>query len=227
MYRKVSVPATTPRSVRAFIATVCDVYLADVHAMLRLPCSDAGITQACNFAVAATLLNAISGASVVLYEPPANNIRGAGRKFKGLAREFYPWRLEPTGFVKDGDRGSRLLYNTFRNPMSHAFGFQEKNPRGPINITRVAGNGFTEQELEDIETSTWRPGLRLGGAGTLLVNQATNEVSLNGEAFYWGIREMFNNICSDANRMRAAAAYLDPLLVQNDQNQANDRIVLH
>lgn len=67
-----TVDAATPRAVRAFISQVMDVYLADIHAMLRLPRPEVNITEGCNFSIVAVLMNVISGVSVVLYEPPAN-----------------------------------------------------------------------------------------------------------------------------------------------------------
>lgn len=210
MYRPIVLDAATPRSVRAFTASVCDVYLADVHAMLRLPSVDAQITQTCNFAITACLMNAISGASVVLYEPPPNG-QQTGRKFKETLENFYPWNLEPRDCVRSAADGAKILYDTFRNPIAHAFGFQNQAPQGTISITRVAGNGFTEQELEDIEQAAWRPGLRLGGNGTLRLDGATQSLALNAESFYWGSREMLRRLSADANRMRNAAAYLDPL----------------
>jgi hypothetical protein len=212
MYHPIAFDPATPRSVRAFIASVCDVYLADVHAMLRLPNVDAQITQACNFAITACLMNAISGASIVLYEPPPNR-QDTGRKFRETLENFYPWNREPHDCIRNAADGAGILYYTFRNPMAHAFGFQNQAPQGTVSITRVAGHGFTEQELEDIEQAAWRPGLRLGGTGTLRRDAVTESLALNAESFYWGVREMLRRLTADANRMRNAATYLDPLLV--------------
>ncbi len=213
MYRPIVLEAAIPRSVRTFMNTVCDVYLSDAHTMLRLPRPEVEITQACNFAIAASLMNVISGASVVLYKPPPNN-QGAGVKFKEVVRDFYPWDGEPWGCIRDGTVAADILYYTFRNPMAHAFGFQDNAPQGPINVSRVGGNGFTEQELEDIESADARPGLRLGGGGTLHRDDNTHAISLNIEPFYWGVREMLRRLCASEARMLAAAAHLDPMLIQ-------------
>src|SRR5436853_3444854 len=81
MYRTAMVDGATPHSARVLVARVSDLFLMDVHAMLRLPRGDVGITQACNFTIASTLMNFISGVSVTLFEPPADR-QGTGRKFR-------------------------------------------------------------------------------------------------------------------------------------------------
>ena len=67
MFRPTTVDAATPRAVRTFISQVMDVFLADIHAMLRLPRPEVNITERCNFSIVAVLMNVISGVSVVLH----------------------------------------------------------------------------------------------------------------------------------------------------------------
>src|SRR5688572_9387491 len=105
MFNRTSVAHETPRTVRAFVDEVVDMYLADVHAMLRLPRPEAKITEACNFAIAAVLLNVISGVSVILYKPGTS--RGdRGRLFRETAEAFYPWDAEPSGAIADPVEGT-------------------------------------------------------------------------------------------------------------------------
>jgi len=205
------VDAATPRAVRAFISQVMDVYLADVHAMLRLPRPEVAITESCNFSIVAVLMNVISGVSVVLYEPPPNR-QATGRKFLETARGFCPWNTEPVGAINNPDEGAQILYDSFRNPMAHAFGFQEPEPPGPLSVTRFPGPGLAEADLETIETSIGRPNQMLRGAPTLMRDPVTQALNLNVESFYWGVRELLRRLTADAARMAVAERYLGPML---------------
>lgn len=211
MFRPTIVDDGTPHAVRTFIRQVFDVYLRDVHAMLRLPRPEVQITEGCNFAISAVLMNVISGVSVVLYEPPATRQHTA-RKFKDTARDFYPWNTEPMGAVDNQREGAEILYSVFRNPMAHAFGFQEPEPLGPSNITRFPGPGLTEDDLEQIEVSTTRPTPALRNAPTLVRHPDTHRLDLNVESFYWGVRELLRRLTADATRMAAAEECLGPML---------------
>jgi hypothetical protein len=201
----------TPHSVRVLIDRVSNMYLMDVHAMLRLPRPEVQITEACNFTISSALMNFVSGISVTVFEPPAARQR-TGQKFKGLLRNFYPWDTEPAGAINDPQDGAETLYTLFRNPMAHALGFQDPEPPGPISITRFPGEGFTEQNLELIETSIPRPTTLLRDAPTLRRIVATHTLQLNAEALYWGIREMVRRLTADGGRMTVADAYLRPML---------------
>ena len=81
---------------------------------------------------------AIAHVSVVLYEPPANR-RATGRKFIETVREFYPWDAEPLGAFNNAGESAEILYGSFRNPMAHAFGFQEPEPRWRPEHDAVSG----------------------------------------------------------------------------------------
>jgi hypothetical protein len=211
VFHPIPVDPATPSAVRTFIRQVTDVYLADVHAMLRLPRPEVNITEACNFSIVAVLMNAISGVSVVLYAPPANR-QATGRKFIETARDFYPWDSEPSGALTKAGEGAEILYGSFRNPMAHAFGFQDPEPVGALSVTRFPGPGLAEADLEAIETSLGRPTETLRGASTLARDPATRALSLNVESFYWGVRELLRGLTADAARMAAAEAYLSPML---------------
>ena len=140
MFHPTTIDAATPPAVRAFIIQVMDVYLADIHAMLRLPRPEVDIAEGCNFSIAAVLMNVISGVSVVLYEPPPNR-QETRRKFLETGMDFYPWDTEPVGAISNPDDGAEILYNSFRNPMAHAFGFQDPEPPGALNVTRFPPPG--------------------------------------------------------------------------------------
>jgi hypothetical protein len=123
---------------------------------------------------------------------------------------FYPWDTEPTAAINDPKRGATILYETFRNPMAHALGFQDPEPPEAIRITRFPGEGLNDQDLEAIETSVQRPSAVLGGAPTLRTNDGA--IELNAESFYWGAREMVRRLTADSARMARADAFLRPLL---------------
>ena len=211
MFHPTTVDPATPRAVRAFISQVTDVYLADIHAMLRLPRPEVNITEACNFSIVAVLMNAISGVSVVLYEPPPNR-QATGRKFVETARDFYPWDAEPLGALTNAGECAEILYSSFRNPMAHAFGFQDPEPVGALSVTRFPGPGLAEADLEGIETSLRRPTETLRGASTLVRDPTTQALSLNVESFYWGVRELLRRLTANVGRMAAAEAHLSPML---------------
>jgi hypothetical protein len=211
MFHPATVDAATPHVVRIFIRQVMDLYLCDVHAMLRLPRPEVGITEGCNFTVVAVLMNMVSGLSVVLYEPPPNR-QAAGRKFRETAAGFYPWDVEPAGAINDPEKGAEILYHTFRNPMAHAFGFQDPEPVGPLRITRFPPPGLEESELATIETSDGRPNESLRGAPTLFRDPVTKGLSLNVESLYWGVRELLRRLTADAERMAIAETHLSSIL---------------
>jgi hypothetical protein len=211
VYRSAIVDPATPHSARVLVARVSDLFLMDVHAMLRLPQPDVGITEACNFTIASALMNFISGVSVTLFEPPADR-RNTGRKFRDVVTAFYPWNAEPLSGITNPQQGAAILYETFRNPMAHALGFQDPEPPGPISITRFPGDGFTEADLDTIETSVNRPDVLLRQAPTLRRIDATQAIELNAESFYWGARELVRRLTADVRRMAAAEAYLKPML---------------
>jgi hypothetical protein len=211
MFQPTIVHPKTPTAVRAFVGQVMDLYFTDVHAMLRLPRPEVDISQACNFAIAAVLMNVISGISTVLYALPPSR-KDTGRKFQQALRDFFPWDAEPAYGVRDPDQGGKIVYETLRNPMAHASGLQDPEPFGPVSITRFPPPGLSETDLEEIETSRERPHERLPGAPTLMTDPVTTGLSLNVEALYWGVRELLRRLTADAVRMAAAEIYLGPML---------------
>lgn len=180
----------------------------DAHAMLRLPRPEVHITEGCNFALSAVLLNAISGLSVVLYAPPADG-KNTGRKFRQAARAFYPWDTEPADAVRSGTIGSRILYTGFRNALVHGLGFQDPEPPIPTVVTRIPGVGMSRVALRALEEATDRPA-SLQAVPTLRTSAGRTE--LNAEALYWGVRQLVFRLTADAARVAAAEAYLGPML---------------
>ena len=178
--------------------------------MLRLPQPAVDITAACNFACAAVLLNLISGVSVVLYDPlddqrPRRERKGRGRLFKEAVESYYPWDAEPENGIV-GPQGADLLYDSFRNPLTHAIGRHDR--REPLKITRFKDTGLSEGELDLIERSgSARPSVALWQTPTL-ARDLDGKLGLQVEALYWGVREMIRRITASSERMAIAEEQL-------------------
>jgi hypothetical protein len=213
MYLPVVVAPNTPAVVRQVLAQTCDLYLHDVHAMLRLPFPSTGITVACNFSAAAVLMNIVSGISATLYEP-GNQARQAGSKFRGVLRDFYPWDLEPADQATVSEAAAKVIYKIFRNPMAHALGFQEPGGgKAQIFIRRMPKGGefgLGDYVLGLIERSLERPNDELWNVPTL--HHDPPRTSLFVEPFYWGVREMIRRLTHDTVRMEKAEAFLQPFM---------------
>ena len=210
MFLPTRVDPGTPHAVRVFVDQVVDLYLMDVHAMLRLPRPEVSITEGCNFAIAAVLLNVISGVSVVLFKPGTEG-GDRGQLFRETTSRLYPWDKEPAGAIRDPAEGAKLLYQSFRNPLAHAFGLQDPEPAEPLKIARFKTPGFAEDELKAIEESTERPNDALWNVPTL-ARDADRTLSLQVEPFYWGVRELVRALTADADRMAVAERYLTSML---------------
>jgi hypothetical protein len=109
--------------------------------------------------------------------------------------------------IRSPEVAAELLYNYFRNPMVHSFGFQDPEPEGAIRITRLPGDGYDEAGLEALERSEARPQLP-----PTLMRGVDRGVSLQVEPFYWGVREMFRSLTADRALMQIADKHLSKML---------------
>ena len=125
-YRCLQLSPSTPMVVRDFVTrTIEDLCFSDVHAMLRLPLPDNGITAGQNFAITQLLMAVVSGVSITLYD----NVGGSGPLFMGVVEKFFPWDEEPSNDV-ERNTAAGIIYNVFRNPLSHGAGvFTEKRDK--------------------------------------------------------------------------------------------------
>jgi signal transduction histidine kinase len=108
-YKLLTIDPQTPPRVKALIQSVENHFFRDVHTMLRLPMPEHELPAGCNFAITQVLAAAVSGISVTLYSDKG----GAGARFKGLLRDFYPWSLEPGNAVKPDAGGVSPEYMEF------------------------------------------------------------------------------------------------------------------
>lgn len=121
-YRCLQLSPSTPMVVRDFITrTIEELCFSDVHAMLRLPLPENGITAGQNFAITQVLMAVISGVSITLYD----NVGGSGPLFMDVVEKFFPWDEEPSNDVKP-KAAACIIYELFRNPLTHAAGIFTK-----------------------------------------------------------------------------------------------------
>jgi hypothetical protein len=171
--------------------------------MLRLPDFDLGLLAGCNFAITQVLAAAVSGISVTLYRQNG----GSGIRFKGLLKDYYPWAKEPGNMVLP-EAGANVIYSVIRNPLTHDLGLDLENKRQgqKIVIKRLSTDnkrkGLPEHFIEQLESpnrpSPMSPTVRvLSGKTIVLV-----------EAFYWGVRQMVEQLSYDIPRIKSAETFL-------------------
>ena len=165
-----------------------DMLLGDVHAMLRLPLKEEGLTHGCNFAAATVLVEIIGGVSATLFQHSG----GPGEKYKTLLRNWYPWDSEG---VTDHAVASHMLYKFMRNPLAHELGIAEK--KGGIGKS----NGLPEDLIERLELSPAPPSNR-----TIQWIPSEDILHLNVDTLYWGTRVMIQLLTEDAAMMKKAEA---------------------
>lgn len=217
VYRPIPLPPDTPPMVQQVVRGAVEPLLLDVNVMLRLPQppqTPPGV--GCNLAIANVLLAVVSGVSAVLYSTRG----GSGKVFQDFLVDFYPWGLEPhkTNLVTGAD-AARILYEEFRNPLTHSSGTPVFDVRGEsrrqyiadkprLQISRVAfdthpDRGLPEQKLLELNADgTNRP-------WWLPVTLAKDEKLrvLTVESLYWGIRRAIQTLCSDSSRTAAAVQF--------------------
>jgi hypothetical protein len=196
------VPATGCPRVQNFIVGLLDRHFTDVRAMLQLPRPDIGIRASCNFGVASTLCNLLSGISTTIYKPAdllheAQSNCGAGRAFQGLIRDFFPY--QPHGAVDF----PRELYEYARNPLVHALGLANAAPPvvslllGRVLHVPHPDSGWTDHELNDLESGRYNmtvPGVEINSQGW----------ALYADSFYFDVIELLRRLTADAAQMQAA-----------------------
>ncbi|HXP86111.1 MAG TPA: hypothetical protein VN841_15410 [Bryobacteraceae bacterium] len=164
--------------------------LGDVHAMLRLPLKEEGLTHGCNFAAATVLVEIIGGVSATLFQYNG----GTREKYRRLLEHWYPWDAEG---CTDRAAASHLLYKFIRNPLAHELGIGKK--RGGFRKS----NGLPEELIERLELSPAPP-----SNPTIESSSSEVGVQLSVDTLYWGTRVMIQRLTEDAPMMKKAEAYL-------------------
>ena len=191
-----------PRRVTSLVRRMERQYLGEVHCMLRLPIPNYRLTGAGGLPIAQVLLNAVSGVSTTLYQHKG----GSGAQFKGLLQTHYPWDLEPPGAPLPKE-GARLIYDVFRNPLTHNLGlhlFGRSTPKVKIKRSnRHNGAGPPERTITRWEKSVARP------KWSHTVVARSDAVVLFVEPFYWGVRVMLERLISNNAAMNEAERFLE------------------
>lgn len=214
-YIPLSLDPATPRAVAWIIRDAIEnLFLSDVHAMLRLPLPDQGIGAGQNFAAVQVLMCVISGVSVLLYD----NRLESGESFKGLIENYFPWDEEP-GPKRAKKTSSGILYDVFRSPLTHNVGIAMNRRNGiyyPVEKSYVvklerfmpkgSNTGHPEEWVEQLERSPHRP--RIGATLTMEPHKRV----LHVEGLYWGTRRMIEKLTSDPARMHRADGLIAPHL---------------
>ncbi len=176
-------------AVHSFVTYHLAMQFDDVRGMMKLPLPEVGIRTGCNFAVAATLCNMISGISRVLYTPKDPKSR-SGKRFKELLEEFYPWESGEKKAEK-----AKVIYDLVRNPLAHSLGVLKKNSL-PISIAK---RPLTEAQLQEIENSSMRPAW-----APLAVTGGPTKYVFSVVGLYWGVFHLVWRLAKNARQMQQA-----------------------
>lgn len=177
--------------------------------MFRLPLPAQGINTGLNFSIAQILMATISGVSTTLYD----HVGEPGDLFKGVVKEHFPWEQESCSMPPEA--AAAIIYDVFRNPLSHAAGLTMKR-RGDNRyliqsdsvekikrrLTEDKTMGHSELWLENLEGSVARPAM-----GATLVVEPRKKVLLI-EGLYWCVRRMIQKLAADEQRMAQAEKFL-------------------
>lgn len=224
-YLPVSLPSDTPDVVQRVVRDALEPFLQDIHTLFLLPLPGSTPGVGCNFAAAQVLLAAISGVSAVLYSTTGTS----GKVFQHFLIDCYPWKSEPTkGGVVPPPEAARILYEEFRNPLTHASGTLVQgvklNRRELVQrtyflqINRVGfpsrpARGLTDEQIQELEAEPVRPGWL---PMTLAVDVDAQKRILTVEALYWGLRCAIRTLCSDPVRMKAAVSFFAKQIVTDE-----------
>ncbi len=199
------------------VRNLLELYLVDLHHMLRLPLKEKGIKGGCNFSAAHTLLAAVSGVSTTLYKQRKGPYEAP---FKGALRDFYPWDAEEGAPLGDNEKDEIVdaLWDEFRGVLTHHAGLPTewdkiKRQWAPAELgyrvvikrwVKTNGNGLAESKIETLEEAKKWPFTVM--KRTLVIDSDAKVLKV--ERFYWGVRRMIEEITRCHARMRNAEQYL-------------------
>src|SRR5689334_13106450 len=112
-YTKLPIPDHVGPGVRWVVREALDSRLSDVHALLRLPLPDLGITATGHFTIVDTLLECIEGVSAVLFPRTGNS---SDAFLECVKRHYSVEGNEPQSGLPTHVVANELLF-TFRHSM--------------------------------------------------------------------------------------------------------------
>lgn len=132
-------------------------------------------------------LNTVAGISAVLYKPDEYNDGPAGKHFKELLNNYYPWDLDcPDGINKED--AVNELYKEIRNPLTHSLGIDTSKTKIVYLLPAI----YKRQDLNDrlIETKQ----LPFGSPS---IKKEGDKITFAPASFYWGIRKMVERMLAN------------------------------
>lgn len=205
-----------------FLDTHLEMQLGDVRTMLQLPRdaqvpgplgqalqgSSLDLANGCNFATAAVLLNLVSGASVLLFEPERHRAsRRAPRASLGpVALVWTGWRRQltsgtrfrrfvleyiPTTSNLSAKKCADVLYDWTRNPLVHSLGVDPWARKG--RGISLAKGPLDEQAIAVLETSTTLP----TWCTPIVEGDTKGNYVIGVPALHWGLHRAFDIILAD------------------------------
>ena len=192
-YHPVELPPGTLAETKRYVREHVDPYLADVHAMLRLPQAQIpGLEAGCNVSAAKILFDVISGVSVELLRPAPVKDEEYGDRFRRLLERYFPWGPPQAGAIT-GLHAAKILYDAFRNPLTHSLGVDGIQKHGQRKLAKGA---LPEEEIGRIERARCRPAeWEVPTLFTDSDNKADRtKTVLTVKCFYWGVRRMIFNL---------------------------------
>ena len=168
------------KNIYGFVHDHLDMQFRDIRGMMRLPLKDLGIDGGCNFAAALAMCNMINGISRVLYQPSKKipkSSEGSEIRFKQYLRDYFPWG---SGDKREGV--VNIIYDVFRNPLTHSLGVQSKQRTRKVWINK---SPLSEEQITQLETNEKRP----AWADTAVLIEPDRLV-LNDIGLYWALFEI-------------------------------------
>lgn len=199
--------------VARMIEDYIDPLLFDIHCMLLSPVPKLDNGGAYFFSIPIIIFALIGGVSKVFYNPASKN-NEVGKNFKGLLKDYYPWKLEPEG-KWEKQKSIDLLYSEFRNELEHNLGLpQKKIIRPRPNALIKQKFGVTKENLHKIETAflEWPSVLE---SPTFTLTDNVNIVHLEG--LYWGLRHMIMTLSDPKNLPSESYEYIYDRLSVDDE----------
>ena len=171
-----------------------NLYLGDIHTMFLTPVKSHGLDAGCNFHIALGLCSIIGGLSRVL-----NPKLGDGPAFKQLIRDHLGkyWPGPSQGWLDIGT-AAETFYTDLRNPLVHALGTDEPDPRGrQLRCDIIVGKWgeFTPQDISHVEQlSAWPDAVPV-----LANDPGRNKPKVILSGLYWLVRRAASDLFSDPN----------------------------
>jgi hypothetical protein len=172
-----------------------DMQFADLRDLMRLPAYT--IRSGMNLTTAARLFDVVSGCSICFYNstvPKLSQSGIAGREFKGILQNYFPWAAVPVPVTDAID----VFYVWSRNPMAHALGVDVRQGNPDIDVRK---RGLRLRQVLALEDA---PTLPKGIAPPLLGQPGSYALSVLG--LFWGVHRMLHSLFADPQQVQAADA---------------------